>query len=142
MIKRLALVAVVLGILLAATGPAWAGYFFEDPIFQIGDRTVSVMIGVDAGSDTVSQPTQVRMLVPRNLAAAVLDANGCDTTLSFIGAQRGPYRICMVLVRVPRSDQGNSFPVMVTVSDDAGFSFTASGRAGSFVVVPYIQRAD
>ena len=138
--KKLAIFAVVVIVLLATSAPVWGGYIFEDPIFGIGDNTVHVtaLLSVPDG-ESVSRVTQVHMFVPRNVPARIIDPLGCKVNLIKIGPQYGPLSISLAAVKVQKTDQGSSYPVWVTVEDNAGYSLTLSGRAGRFVVVPYIQ---
>ena len=138
--KKLAIFAIVVIVLLATSAPVWGGYIFEDPIFGIGDNVVNVWIAKDVpAGETVSHVTQVHMLVPRNVPARIINPLGCRVNLVHIGPQYGPLRISLAAVKVQKTDQGSSYPVQVTVFDDDGYSLTLPGRAGRFVVVPYIQ---
>jgi len=138
--KKFAILAIVVAVLLASSALVWGGYIFEDPIFAIGDNQVNVLIGKDVpAGETVSQITRVTMFVPRNVPARLIDALGCQVQLRQIGSQYGPLRISLAAVKVPLTDQGSSYTVQVTVFDDAGFSLTLPGRSGRWVVVPYIQ---
>ena len=138
--KKFAILAIVVTVLLASSALVWGGYIFEDPIFGIGDNQVNVLIGKDVpAGETVSRVTQVHMFVPRNVDARLIDPLGCQVRLTKIARQFGPLRISLAAVKVPRTDQGSSYTVQVTVFDDAGYSLTLPGRAGRTVVVPYIQ---
>ena len=135
---------VILGVavvaLLAFSTMAWGGYIFEDPIFGIGDREVNVLVGMSVPEgETVSKPTKVYMLVPRNVPARVIDPMDCIARVVHIGPQYGPLRVSLALVKVPRTDQHSRFPIQVTLFDDAGYSLTLPGRSGRFMVVPYVQ---
>jgi hypothetical protein len=138
--RKIIIAALVLIILLAASGWAWGGYIFEDPIMVIGGHQVNVMIGQDVPQgETASAPTELNVLVPSNVPAQLVDPMGAVVSFRALGPQYGPVRISLVVVKVARTDQGHGYPVRITVSDDAGYSFTMSGRAGSQVVVPYIH---
>jgi hypothetical protein len=138
--KKFAILAVVVAVLLASSALAWGGYIFEDPIFGIGDNVVNVLIGKDVpAGETVSRITHVHMYVPRNVPSRLIDPLGCQVRLSKIAPQYGPLRISLAAVLVPRTDQGSSYRVQVTVFDDAGYSLTLPGWAGRITVVPYIQ---
>jgi len=136
--KKLLFLALILALLLGASATVWGGYFFEDPIFAIGGQTVNVFIGKDTAV-RVSDVTEVNFLVPRNVPARVLDPMGCTARVTPIGVQTGPLRISLAMVMVPLNDAGRSYPVQVTVFDDDGYSLTLNGRAGSWVIVPYIK---
>jgi len=139
--KKLFAIALVVAVLLTFSGVAWGGYFFEDPIYAIGDNNVNVLIGRDT-TEPVSQLTMVNFMVPRNVPAAVLDPFDCMARVVPIGAQHGPFRISLAMVKAARTDAGHSYPVQVTVFDDDGYVLTMRGVAGSWVVVPYIKWAN
>lgn len=136
--KKLLAIALVLAALLTFSGVAWSGYFFEDPIYQIGDATVNVLVGRDT-SEPVSLPTQVKAFVPGNVSAAVVDPFDCIATVKQIGSQSGPLRVSLVMVRAARTDAGHAYPVQVTVFDNDGYVLTIEGHAGAWITVPYIK---
>ena len=138
--KKLAIGVALLALLLALSALAWGGYIFEDPIFGIGENVVNVLVAKDVPQgETVSGVTTVYMLVPRNVPARVIDPLGCDARVIPTRPQWGPIRISLAAVRAAETDGGSSYPVRVTVFDDAGYSLSLPGRAGRWVVVPYIQ---
>jgi len=72
--KKYALVALVIALILGVGATAWGGYIFQDPLVGIGDRTVNVLIGMSVPEgETVSQPGHLQVLVPRNVPARLID---------------------------------------------------------------------
>jgi hypothetical protein len=138
--KRLVLVGFVLLASLVFTVPAWGGWIFEDPVLNIGGHRVdvAVMLSLPSGQ-TVSSPTSVYMLVPRNVKSSIVEPMGCDVQLIPTAPQPGPLRLSFAMVKQPLTDNGHSYPIQVTVSDDVGFTLSVPGRAGAWIVVPYLQ---
>lgn len=139
--KKFALVSLLVVVLLLATSAwAWGGYIFQDPQIKIGDRTVNVLVAMDVPEGaTVSRPSHLVAHVPRNVPAEVIDPFGWRVQVVPAAPQPGPTTVSILMVRVARTDRGASYPVQVTVFDDAGYSFTVNGHAGELIVVPYIQ---
>ncbi|MGC8827924.1 MAG: hypothetical protein ACP5TV_13095 [Anaerolineae bacterium] len=139
--KKFALAGLlVIALLLVTSAWAWGGYIFQDPQIKIGDRTVNVLVAMDVPEGAVvSRPSHLVAHVPRNVPAEVIDPFGWRVQVVPAPPQRGPSIVSILMVHVSRADRGMSYPVQVTVFDDAGFSVTVNGRAGELIVVPYIQ---
>jgi hypothetical protein len=139
--KKFALASLlVIALLLVTSAWVWGGYIFQDPQIKIGDRTVNVLVAMDVPEGaTVSQPSYLVAHVPRNVPAEVIDPFGWRVQVVPAPPQSGPVTVSVLMIRVARADRGQSYPVQVTVFDDAGFSVTVNGRAGELIVVPYTQ---
>lgn len=139
--KKFALASLLVIVLLLATSAwAWGGYIFQDPQLKIGDRTVNVLVAMDVPEGaTVSRLSHLVVRVPRNVPAEVIDPFGWQVQVVPAPQQFGPTVVSILMIRVARTDKGQSYPVQVTVFDDAGYSLTVSGYAGHLIVVPYVQ---
>ena len=139
--KKFALASLlVIALLLVTSAWVWGGYIFQDPQIKIGDRTVNVLVAMDVPEGaTVSRPSHLVAHVPRNVPAEVIDPFGWRVQVVPAPPQSGPVTVSVLMIRVARADRGQSYPVQVTVFDDAGFSVTVNGRAGELIVVPYTQ---
>ncbi len=139
--KKVALASLLAVVLLLATSVwAWGGYIFQDPQLKIGDRTVNVLVALDLPEGaTVSRPSHLVARVPRNVPAEVLDPFGWMVQVVQSAPQPGPTTVSILMVHVPKADHGRSYPLQVTVFDDAGYSITVSGWAGQPLFIPYVQ---
>jgi hypothetical protein len=139
--KKFALASLlVIALLLVTSAWAWGGYIFQDPQIKIGDRMVNVLVAMDVPEGaTISRPSHLVAHVPRNVPAEVIDPFGWRVQVVPASPQSGPVIVSVLTIRVARTDRGQSYPVQVTVFDDAGFSVTVNGRAGELIVVPYTQ---
>jgi hypothetical protein len=135
--KKLAIVLTLVILALAATTSwAWAGYIFQDPIFRINGETVSVAINSDVpNGQTVSRQTNVTLVYPKNVTADVVDPFDCDVSLLKMPRVEAP--ICVIAVRVPRTDRLRSYPVEVTLTDESGTTVRATGMAGQMIYLRY-----
>ncbi|MGQ9584072.1 MAG: hypothetical protein ACUVXG_01560 [Anaerolineae bacterium] len=106
------------------------GYNWEDPILLVAGSRVEVQIGAEVpDGETLSRATRVTVFVPRNAEATVLDDGGLKVKLVQAGRYHGNRVPLQVVVFKPRTDQGSSYPVTVTVLA-AGRTFQVSGVAG------------
>ncbi|MBC7222954.1 MAG: hypothetical protein H5T59_01535 [Anaerolineae bacterium] len=141
--KRWCFLLVALALFLATASIALAdegvfgdeGYNWEDPIFWVAGTQVEVRIVSEVPEgETVSRPTRVFLLVPRNVEASVEDDGGLRVRLVPMRWYRGGDVPVRALVFKPRTDQGSRYPVAVTVK--AGDEeFPAEGTSGRTISV-------
>lgn len=141
--KKWFLLLVILALSLSMAGIAFAdegvfgdeGYNWEDPVFNIAGTRVDVLIASDVPEgETVSRPTRVFLLVPRNVEASVVDDGGLRVRLVPMGWYRGGDVPVRALVFKPCTDQGSRYPVAVTVKAGER-EFSTEGTSGRMIRV-------
>jgi len=129
--KKLAIGLLVV-LLIATAGVAYAGWYFRDPIVNIAGTTVTIDIGKNLPENyTLDKPDRVVVVVPRGVEAEVVDPQGSKVWIRHQGrikkdAKRIPFGVVVVTAKAPR---GKHYAVSVVVSNGSQ-SWEAKGRSG------------
>jgi hypothetical protein len=129
--KRLAISLLVV-LLIATAGVAYAGWYFRDPVVNIAGTTVTIDIGKNLPDNfALEKPDRVVVAVPRGVRAEVVDAQGSKVWIRHLGRiKKGAKRIPFgVVVMTPQAPRGKHYAVSVVVSNGSQ-TWEAKGRSG------------
>ena len=130
------IIGLLVMLLVATAGVAYAAWYFRDPIIDIAGTTVTIDIGKnlpgDVSPDVVaSKPDKVTVVVPKGVEANVIDPQGSKVEIKHQGKlKEDAERISFgVVVVAPKAPKGKHYDVAVVMSNGSQ-TWEARGKSG------------